>query len=82
MSLDIFQPNTVGAHYEWYGKQKKLGTMMYGTSPEFDIAMFTVCYYARKNGPCSFSINGHHVEVVTYDTTHGGGHHIGTAYVN
>lgn len=76
------QPNTVGTHFKWNGKVKKLGSLMYGTSPEFDMAMFTVCFYARRNKPCSFHINGHVVEVVTYDTSHGGGNHIGTAYVS
>ena len=76
------QPQTIGAHFEWNGKLKKLGSFMYGTSPEFDIAMFTVCFYVRRNQHCNFFIDRHLVEVVTYDINHGGGIHIGTAYVN
>jgi len=55
---------------------------MYGSSPELEIAMYTVCYYTRRNRNCDFSVDGHNMEIVTFDTTHGGGNHVGTAYVN
>jgi len=75
------QPNMIGAHFKWLGETKQLGSFMYGTSPEFDMAMFTVCYLTRRNQKCSFSIDGHNVDVQTYDTSHGGGNHLGTAYI-
>ncbi|WAR10257.1 ENDOU-like protein, partial [Mya arenaria] len=61
---------------------KALGSFIYGTSPEFDIAMFTVCYLTHKNQHCNFSVDGHNMEVLTYEMTHGGGGHLGTGYVN
>lgn len=75
------QPNIVGIHFKWLSKVKPLGGFMYGTSPEFDIAMYTVCFFTRRNQKCDFSMNGHNVEVQTYDINHGGGIHLGTAYV-
>ncbi|WAR10241.1 ENDUD-like protein, partial [Mya arenaria] len=64
------------------GVTKALGSFIYGTSPEFDIAMFTVCYLTHKNQHCNFSVDGHNMEVLTYEMTHGGGGHLGTGYVN
>ncbi|KAL4217469.1 hypothetical protein ACF0H5_023919 [Mactra antiquata] len=75
------QPRVLGVHFEWYDKTKSLGSFMYGTSPEYDMAMFTVCYYARRNQGCDFTVDGHNIHVQTYDTTHGGGHHLGSAYL-
>ncbi|XP_052814928.1 uridylate-specific endoribonuclease D-like [Mya arenaria] len=75
-------PNTLGVHFMWLHKTKALGSFIYGTSPEFDIAMFTVCYLTHKNQHCNFSVDGHNMEVLTYEMTHGGGGHLGTGYVN
>ncbi|XP_045179222.2 uridylate-specific endoribonuclease D-like [Mercenaria mercenaria] len=75
------QPNILGAHFRWLSKTKSLGSLMYGTSPEFDIAMYTVCFFARTNHKCNFSVNGHNIQVQTYDINHGGGIHLGTAHL-
>ncbi|XP_052236024.1 uridylate-specific endoribonuclease D-like [Dreissena polymorpha] len=76
------QPRTLGTQFTWLSKTKSLGSFMYGTSPELDMAMFTVCYLTRRNQLCSFSVDGHPIQLKTFDITNGGGHHLGTAYVN
>jgi len=76
-----FQPNILGTHFTWLGRTKPLGSLIYGTSPEFDLSMYTVCYYTRRNQNCNFTIDGHSVQVKAYDISRGGGHHLGSAYV-
>lgn len=75
-----FQPHVLGTHFQWRGKTKSLGSFIYGTSPEFDMALITVCYYTRRNQGCDFTVDGHNVHIQTYDTTHGSGNHLGSAF--
>ncbi|XP_043276343.1 poly(U)-specific endoribonuclease homolog [Venturia canescens] len=41
-------------------------TMLVGTPPELEMALYTVCYYARPNDFCSVSLNGTKFNIYTH----------------
>jgi len=61
-----------------FGSATKLGnTMFVGTSPEYEMAMYTICFLARPNAECTFDLNGNSVTIQTYKSYNGV---MGTAY--
>lgn len=40
--------------------------MFVGTSPELELALYTVCYYARPNDKCFLKLNGENMYIQTY----------------
>lgn len=51
--------------------------MFVGTSPEYEMAMYTICFLARPNAECTFDLNGNSVTIQTYKSYNGV---MGTAY--
>ncbi|KAH7722449.1 hypothetical protein AAVH_09975, partial [Aphelenchoides avenae] len=52
--------------YRWQGRIKDAGSFFIGSSPEFDLAIYTVCFLAGPGQPCSFSLAGVPVTVTTH----------------
>ena len=44
-------------------------TMIIGTSPGFEVAIYTLCFFVRPNQPCKISL-GHFNVTVTVHKTH------------
>nr|XP_022337183.1 poly(U)-specific endoribonuclease-C-like [Crassostrea virginica] len=77
------QPNIVGTHFQWHNKIKSLSSFIVGTSPEFDLAMYTVCFFVRQDGDCRFSMAGHSMDIKSYTVPFGSYRDlIATAYIN
>ncbi|RCN52130.1 endoribonuclease XendoU [Ancylostoma caninum] len=39
--------------FTWHGALKKIGSILIGTSPEFDMALYTLCFLSRRGRePC------------------------------
>ncbi|XP_046612541.1 endoribonuclease CG2145-like isoform X1 [Neodiprion virginianus] len=52
-----------------------------GTSPELEMSLFTLCYFARPNKYCHLSMNGTDFGIKTYVMNHRGRHaHLATAF--
>lgn len=45
--------------YSWHDQVKKSGSFLIGSSPEFDMALYTFCYLTRRGGrnTCNVSVN-------------------------
>ncbi|XP_067666075.1 uridylate-specific endoribonuclease B-like [Haliotis asinina] len=56
-------PNVVDVVFNWKDALAKGKTFFVGSSPEFDLALYTVCGLAYPNKACSFVINGQHYKV-------------------
>ncbi|XP_037778838.1 poly(U)-specific endoribonuclease-like isoform X1 [Penaeus monodon] len=67
-------------HFEWLGEPKNIGSMMVGTSPELDMAMFTVCFLARPDSKCPTQMNNHQFQVQTWTLNYNGHVLVGSAY--
>uniref|UniRef100_A0A7I4XRV7 Endoribonuclease n=1 Tax=Haemonchus contortus TaxID=6289 RepID=A0A7I4XRV7_HAECO len=67
--------------FNWKGLPKKSGSLMIGTSPEFDMALYTMCFLSRRGKePCQVEVNGCPVSVTSYDLIQNGKAYIGTVY--
>uniref|UniRef100_A0A1B6HJW4 EndoU domain-containing protein n=1 Tax=Homalodisca liturata TaxID=320908 RepID=A0A1B6HJW4_9HEMI len=53
-------------HYTWNGVTKPVGSIFVGTSPELELALYTVCYFARPNNKCFLRLNGKPLYIQTY----------------
>lgn len=56
-------PSKVGSgviklKYSWGSSLKHSGSLFIGTSPELEMALYTVCFLARPNDKCHISIDG------------------------
>ncbi|XP_046377663.2 uridylate-specific endoribonuclease B-like [Haliotis rufescens] len=56
-------PNVVDVLFNWKNALAKGKTFFVGTSPEFDLALYTVCGLAYPNKDCPIVINGHRYRV-------------------
>ncbi|CAI9553987.1 unnamed protein product, partial [Staurois parvus] len=59
-------PDVYSFQFKWSTYLKSLGSFFVGSSPEFDIAMYTLCYVTRANKRCIIRFNGHSVKIQTY----------------
>ncbi|XP_042873740.1 poly(U)-specific endoribonuclease-like [Penaeus japonicus] len=67
-------------HFDWLNTPKPKGSMMVGTSPELDMAMFTVCFLARPDSKCPVQMNNHEFRVQTWTLNYNGHVLVGSAY--
>jgi poly(U)-specific endoribonuclease len=74
----------VTLQFEWTGAVKKVGSTLLGTSPEFEIALYTLCFLSgagqeeRGGRRCTVELGDFRLAVVLYDYC--AGQCIGTAY--
>ncbi|KAK9499928.1 hypothetical protein O3M35_002864 [Rhynocoris fuscipes] len=77
-------PNNKGSiikvKYTWKNVTKPAGSMFVGTSPEFDMALYTVCFFARPNDRCNLSVGGKSFFIQSYVFKEGNKDIIGSAY--
>ncbi|XP_064597523.1 uridylate-specific endoribonuclease-like [Liolophura sinensis] len=75
------QPDLIGSQFSWHqGLLKSKGTFFVGTSPEFEMAIYTICFLMKPNDSCHIRLNGHSVSIKTYDNSNWSGKQIATAY--
>eukprot|EP00918_Siedleckia_nematoides_P018899 GHVU01040356.1.p1 GENE.GHVU01040356.1~~GHVU01040356.1.p1 ORF type:complete len:271 (+),score=19.14 GHVU01040356.1:60-872(+) len=63
----------------WSGYTKSVSSMWIRTSPEFEMAIYTICFHTRS-GSCATSINGSAQTITTYDMSGISPRTVGTAY--
>ncbi len=78
--IAFLQPGVINTRMIWRGKPKKQVTFFVGTSPEFDISIYTLCLLARTNKECNVEINQYKVPIKTFDVDHVPGLQIGSAF--
>ncbi len=66
---------------DWLGKPKPITSIFVATSPEFDIAVLTVCFAAHYNSPtCPIRLNGVNSAITVWSMSGISPTTIGTAY--
>ncbi|XP_046584222.1 uridylate-specific endoribonuclease B-like [Haliotis rubra] len=79
--LTKLEPYVLSARFTWKGRRKNVGTMFVGVSPEFDIAVYTLCIALRPGGACRFNFRGHQIKIQTYDNANVPGLQVATAFI-
>jgi len=52
--------------FKWGTEQKPYASMLIGTSPEFELALYTTCLLARGDEKCNVSLGGQTVSITTH----------------
>ncbi|KAF6037740.1 ENDOU [Bugula neritina] len=74
------EPSLIDTKFNWDGLYKARGSMFIGTSPEFDMALYTLCMLARPGQQCNTQIQDNIVSIQTYDVSHVSGIQVATAF--
>ncbi|XP_027766830.1 poly(U)-specific endoribonuclease-A-like [Empidonax traillii] len=78
-------PTVLGLQFSWDGFHKEVGSAFIGSSPEFELGLYTLCFLARPGRACHLSLGGHRLSIQTFPwtkSTYGSGRSfIATAYV-
>uniref|UniRef100_A0A914P9I8 Endoribonuclease n=1 Tax=Panagrolaimus davidi TaxID=227884 RepID=A0A914P9I8_9BILA len=65
----------------WKGAMKRTGGFFIGTSPEFEMALYTFCFLSRRGfKTCDFEIDGCPFSVTSYDMSQHNKVFVGTVY--
>ncbi|XP_063808287.1 uridylate-specific endoribonuclease [Pseudophryne corroboree] len=62
-------PDVLGQQFNWDGFNKEVGTQFIGSSPEFDFALYTLCFISRPGKKCQLSLGGNTISIQTYEWT-------------
>jgi len=62
------------------GLNKPVNTVFVGTSPELELALYTVCFQLRPDRTCPVSLGNSKFGIVTYSWRYRGKNLIGSAY--
>lgn len=67
-------------HFNQQGVDKPVDTMFVGTSPELEMALYTVCFVTRADNDCKLKLANEDVEIVTHTFRYRSKNLIGSAY--
>ncbi|CAB1315011.1 unnamed protein product, partial [Coregonus sp. 'balchen'] len=77
-------PDVLGMQFMWGGYFKQVGSSIIGCSPEFDLAVYSLCYITRPGKQCKLSLGGKPLVIQTYTwdkSSYGNGKkYIGSAF--
>ncbi|KAK5872321.1 hypothetical protein PBY51_013035 [Eleginops maclovinus] len=59
-------PDILGMQFMWEGYYKQVGSVVIGCSPEFDFALYSLCYITRPGKQCRLSLGGKQLIIQTY----------------
>ncbi|KAM7402005.1 hypothetical protein PAMP_017280 [Pampus punctatissimus] len=59
-------PDALGMQFMWDGYYKEVGSAIIGSSPEFDFALYSLCYITRPRKQCRLSLGGKELIIQTY----------------
>lgn len=62
------------------GVDKPVTTFFVGTSPELEMALYTVCFFARPDAKCPVSLGGTKFDIQTHKFRYRGRDLIGSAF--
>lgn len=74
-------PNSMAVSFKWMGYRKPITGLFIGSSPEFELAIYTICFLTRPNESCAVSLDGRTRKVLTHRMfAKGGLLTVGSAY--
>lgn len=67
-------------HFVFNGIDKPVGSMFIGTSPEFEMALYTTCFMLRADKICPLKLNGSRFIIRTFSYRYKRKNMIGSAF--
>ncbi|XP_045497969.1 uridylate-specific endoribonuclease D-like [Colias croceus] len=67
-------------HYDQQGIIKPVGSLVIGTSPELEMALYTLCFVARVDDDCKLKLANTEIIFVTYKFRYRSKNYIGSAF--
>ncbi|XP_047985538.1 endoribonuclease CG2145-like [Leguminivora glycinivorella] len=67
-------------HFNQNGADKPVDTMFVGTSPELEIALYTICFVTRADNDCKLKLANKDVQIVSHTFRYRSKNLIGSAY--
>ncbi|PSN50777.1 Poly(U)-specific endoribonuclease [Blattella germanica] len=67
-------------HYKWSNLVKPVGSMFVGTSPELEMALYTVCFLVRPEEKCQVRMAGKNFSIRTHTFRYRSKNMIGSAF--
>lgn len=67
-------------HFTFNGLDKPVGSMFIGTSPEFEMALYTTCFLLRPDGICPMKLGGNKFIIRTFSYRYKRKQMIGSAF--
>ncbi|XP_050346584.1 endoribonuclease CG2145-like [Nymphalis io] len=67
-------------HFNQQGVDKPVDSMFIGTSPELEMALYTLCFVTRADKDCKLKLGTKDVEIVTHNFRYRSKNYIGSAY--
>lgn len=68
------------AHFNYQGVDKPVNGFFIGTSPELDIALYTLCFVTRADNDCLLKLANNDIIIKTQTFRYRSKNLIGTAY--
>ncbi|KAL6732727.1 hypothetical protein Aduo_003456 [Ancylostoma duodenale] len=67
--------------FTWQGALKRTGSLLIGTSPEYDMALYTLCFLSRRGKElCQVELDGCPLSVTSYEMVQNNKIYIGTVF--
>ncbi|CAB3240813.1 unnamed protein product [Arctia plantaginis] len=67
-------------HFNQQGLDKPVNGMFIGTSPELELALYTLCFITRVDNDCNLKLGNKDVNIVTYNYRYRSKNLVGTAF--
>jgi len=77
---DLARGGGISFTFTWNGTSKPYGSMYLGTSPELELALYSICFLTRPDSKCHVSLDGQDVYIQTWTFNQGGVTMVGSAY--
>jgi len=78
--LGVCQPRTQRMSMRWLNNNKPISSMLVGTSPEYEFAVYTLCFVTRAGKFCPITTDGNSGNIVSYTMSGVTPTTIGTVY--
>ena len=75
------QPNQPKMSFDWFGYDKPITSVGLGHSPEYELALMTLCFVTSPNTLCDVSMGGFDAQVQTWTMNGVSPTTVGSAYI-
>lgn len=80
--VDFQKGRIVKIRFSLNGLHKSVSSLFIGTSPELEIALYTICFLIRPDKFCKMTYDGTSFNILTHSLVHDTKRFVGSAYVH